>query len=139
MIRRPPRSTLFPDTTLFQSSAEEPFQFETTPGKLPKQIVPTDYAIRIVPNIDQRTFTGTETVKLDVRAPVHEIVLNALEIGVVSAAIDDKALPKSATKIDQQNELLKIALPSELSAGHHTLTLSFSGKINQQGQGLFYA
>ena len=120
-------------------SAEEPFQFETTPGKLPKQIVPTDYAIRIVPNIDQRTFTGTETVKLDVRAPVHEIVLNALEIGVVSAAIDDKALPKSATKIDQQNELLKIALPSELSAGHHTLTLSFSGKINQQGQGLFYA
>src|SRR4029077_172390 len=120
-------------------SAEEPFQFETTPGKLPKQIIPTDYAIRIVPNIDKRTFTGTETVKLDVRAPVHEIVLNALEIGVVSVAIDDKALRKSATKIDKQNELLKIALPSELSAGHHTLALSFSGKINQQGQGLFYA
>jgi aminopeptidase N len=29
-------------------------------------------------------------------------------------------------------------LPSELPPGDHTLALSFSGKINQQGQGLFY-
>lgn len=120
-------------------SAEEPFQFEATPGKLPKQIVPTDYAIRIAPNIDKRTFTGTETVKINVRAPVREIVLNALELGVASVAIDDKALSKSATEIDKQNELLRIALPSDLSAGNHTLALSFSGKINQQGQGIFYA
>ncbi len=120
-------------------SAEEPFQFEATPGKLPKQIVPTDYAIRIVPDIDKRTFTGTETVKLNVRAPVREIALNALEIAVAAVAIDDKALSKSAIKIDKLNELLRIALPSELSAGDHTLALSFSGKINEQGQGLFYA
>ncbi|MGH8102282.1 MAG: M1 family metallopeptidase, partial [Chthoniobacterales bacterium] len=120
-------------------SAEEPFQFEATPGKLPKQIVPTDYAIRIVPNVDKRTFAGTETVKLNVRAPVREIVLNGIEIDVASAAVDDKTLLRSAIKIDKQNELLRIALSSELSAGDHTLALSFSGKINEQGQGLFYA
>src|SRR5947207_10029343 len=89
--------------------AEKPFDFESTPGKLPKQIVPTDYAVRIVPNIDKRTFTGTETVKLNVRAPVREIVLNALEMEVASAAVDGKALPKSAVKIDKQNELLRIS------------------------------
>jgi aminopeptidase N len=92
-----------------------------------------------VPNIEERTFTGTETVKINVRAPAREIVLNALELSIASVAIDDMALSKSAAKIDQQNELLRIALPSDLSAGPHTLTLSFSGKINQQGQGLFYA
>jgi aminopeptidase N len=120
-------------------SAEKPFDFANTPGKLPKHIVPTEYSIRIVPNIDKLIFTGTETVKLSVRAPVHELVLNVLEIDVTAAAVDEKALPKSAIKIDKKNELLTISLPSELPAGDHTLALSFSGKINQQGQGLYYA
>ena len=120
-------------------SAEKPFQFETTPGKLPKQVVPTEYSIRIVPNIDKLTFTGTETVKLSVRAPVRELVLNALEIEVAKAAVDGKPLPGSAIKIDKKNELLTITLPAQISPGDHSLELSFSGKINQQGQGLFYA
>ena len=119
--------------------AEKPFNFDSTPGKLPKQVVPTEYSIRIIPNIDKLTFTGTETVKLNVRAPVRELVLNALEIEVGTADVDAKSLPKSSIKIDKKNELLRIALPSDLPPGEHTLTLNFSGKINQQGQGLFYA
>ena len=119
--------------------AEKPFDFAATPGKLPKQVVPTDYAIRIVPNIEKLIFTGTETVKLSVRKPVRELVLNALEIKIASAAIDDKTLPESDVKIDKKNELVKLALPSELPAGEHHLALTFSGKINQQGRGLFYA
>ncbi|PYJ30361.1 MAG: aminopeptidase [Verrucomicrobia bacterium] len=126
-------------------SAEKPFSFKDTPGKLPKEVIPTDYSIRIVPNIDKLTFTGTETVKLDVRNPVHRLVLNALELQISEASLDGKPLPKSAIKIDSEKELLILALPSEsaagrgeLAAGAHTLALSFSGKINQQGQGLFY-
>src|SRR6185295_7026178 len=37
-----------------------------------------------------------------------------------------------------EKELVTLALPSELAAGDHALTLRFKGKINQQGQGLFY-
>ena len=119
-------------------SAEKPFSFKDTPGKLPKEVVPTDYSIRIVPNIDALEFSGTETVKLDVRNPVHRLVLNALEMEISDASLDGKALPKSAIQIDSENELIILALPSELAAGNHRLALSFSGKINQQGQGLFY-
>src|SRR5438093_3029141 len=129
-------------------TAEKPFSFKDTPGKLPKEVVPTDYSIRIVPNIGTLTFSGKETVKLDVRNPVRRLVLNALELEITDASLDGEALPKSAIKIDSEKELLTIALPSEsatgrirrgeLAAGEHTLALSFSGKINQQGQGLFY-
>ncbi|PYJ05894.1 MAG: aminopeptidase [Verrucomicrobia bacterium] len=119
-------------------SAEKPFSFKDTPGKLPKEVVPTDYSIRIVPNIDALKFSGTETVKLDVRNPVHRLVLNALEMEISDASLDGKVLPKSAIQIDRENELIILALPSELAAGNHRLALSFSGKINQQGQGLFY-
>ncbi|HEY5992293.1 MAG TPA: M1 family metallopeptidase [Candidatus Udaeobacter sp.] len=119
-------------------SAEKPFSFKDTPGKLPKEVVPTDYSIRILPNIDALKFSGTETVKLDVRNPVHRLVLNALEMEISEASLDGKTLPKSAIQIDSENELIILALPSELAAGNHRLALSFAGKINQQGQGLFY-
>src|SRR5437667_4504788 len=119
-------------------TAEKPFSFKETPGKLPKEVVPTGYSIRIVPKIDQFTFTGTETVKLNVRSPVHQLVLNTLELKIESASVDGKDLPASAIKTDKEKELLTLTLPFKLAQGDHTLALRFSGKINQQGQGLFY-
>src|SRR5882724_1595175 len=119
-------------------SAEKPFSFNETPGKLPKSVVPVEYSIRIVPNIDKFTFSGTETVKLNVRGPVRQLVLNALELEITEASLDGKALATSAIKIDKEKELLTLVLPSDLASGDHTLALTFSGKINQQGQGLFY-
>jgi len=118
--------------------AEKPFEFATTPGKLPKEVVPLEYCVRIVPNIDKFTFTGAETIKLSVRSQVRQLALNALELKITDASLDSKALPESAIKIDKKNELLTLVLPSELTTGDHTLALSFAGKINQQGQGLFY-
>ena len=119
-------------------ASEKTFSFKNTPGKLPKEVVPTDYSVRIIPDIDKLTFAGTETVKLNVRSRVQQLVLNALELKIEAATIDGKELPASAIKIDEKNELLALALPSELATGEHTLTLRFTGKINEQGQGLFY-
>ena len=124
-------------TPLF-GAVEKPFNFYETPGKLPKEVVPTEYSMRVVPNIDNFTFAGSEIVKLTVRNPVHRLVLNALELTIQAAALDGKELPASAVSINQETELLTLALPSELAVGDHTLALRFTGKINQQGQGLFY-
>jgi aminopeptidase N len=119
-------------------AVEKPFNFNETPGKLPKEVVPTEYAIRIVPNLDNFTFAGSESVKLNVRSPVHQLVLNGLELKIEAASVDGKELPLSAIKTDNENELLTLTLPSELAVGDHALALRFTGKINQQGQGLFY-
>jgi aminopeptidase N len=124
--------------TSLPGAVEKPFNFKETPGKLPKEVVPTEYAIRIVPNTGDFTFAGTETVKLNVRSTVHQIVLNALELKIEAVSVDGKELPASAIKTDNQNELLTLTLPLELAAGDHTMGLRFGGKINQQGQGLFY-
>jgi len=119
-------------------AVERPFNFNETPGKLPKEVVPTEYAIRIVPNLDNFTFAGSESVKLNVRSPVHQLVLNGLELKIEAASVDGKELSLSAIKTDSEKELLTLTLPSELAAGDHALALRFTGKINQQGQGLFY-
>lgn len=120
-------------------TAEKPFDFATTPGKLPKQVVPEEYAVRIATDIEKRKFTGSETVKLNVREPVRQLVLNALEIKITKAAVDGKVIPAADIKLDAKQETLTLALPSELPAGPHNLELEFAGKINQQGQGLYFA
>jgi aminopeptidase N len=119
-------------------SSEKPFSFKGTPGKLPKEVVPTDYAVRFFPDIDKMAFAGTETIKLNARSRVHQLILNALELKIEAASIDSKELPASSIKTDTKNELLTLDLPSELAIGGHTLALRFTGKINEQGQGLFY-
>src|SRR5437763_12384547 len=84
-------------------AVEKPFNFNETPGKLPKAVVPAEYAIRIVPDTGNFTFSGTETVKLNARSPVRQLVLNALELAIEAASVDGKELPASAIKIDKEN------------------------------------
>jgi len=120
-------------------TAENKFDFATTPGKLPKEVVPEEYAIRIAPNIVELTFAGSETVKLNVQKPVTKLVLNALEMEISAASLDGQPLLKKAIALNPAEETLTLTLPNELPAGEHQLALKFSGKINAQGQGLFYA
>ncbi len=117
--------------------AEKPFDFASTPGKLPKNIVPEEYAIRITPDVEKHTFTGSETIKINARESVKQVVLNSAEIKISKAAIDGKTLPASAIKLDEKNETLTIT--AKLDAGNHQLALEFTGKINQRGVGLYYA
>jgi len=126
---------------LFHTSlhAEKKFDFATTPGKLPKEVRPSEYAIRIEPDLNKLTFSGSETIKLQIDKPVTKVILNALEMEIASASLDGKPLSRKAILLDAGEQTLTLNLPNELPAGEHELMLAFSGKINQQGQGLFYA
>src|SRR5439155_17528100 len=107
-------------TPLFEA-VEKPFKFYETPGKLPKEVVPTEYSIRVVPDIDNFTFAGSETVKLNVRSPVRQLVLNALELKIEAASVDGKELLLSAIKTENEMEMLTLMFPSELAARDHAL------------------
>src|SRR5947207_6769353 len=120
-------------------SAEKPFELDSTPGKLPKQVVQEEYSVRIKPDLEKLTFTGWETIKLKARQAVRRLVLNALDLRIMRASLDGKAIPESALKLDPKQETLTITLASELPEGAHSLELDFTGKINQRGQGFHYA
>src|SRR6266446_489253 len=119
-------------------NGETPYTFAKTPGKLPKQVVPLEYSIRIVPDVSKFTFSGSETVKLKATAPVRELVLNSLELEIAKASIDGTQLSPAAIKLDPNNELLTIALPNELAIGEHSLAFEFSGTITPKGRGFYY-
>jgi len=132
-------STLFLLICATTLNAEKPFDFDSTPGKLPKEVVPEEYSIQIKPDLAKLTFTGSETVKLNVRRPVRQLVLNSADLTVSTASVDGKAIPKNSIKLDPKEETLTIGLTGELSAGPHSLDLTFAGKINQRGVALHYA
>jgi aminopeptidase N len=119
--------------------AEARFDFATAPGKLPKDVRPTAYAIRIEPDLEKLTFTGSETITLRFDQPQKTLVLNAIELEIISAAIDGIALPRKGITLNANEQLLTLSLPNEIAAGEHQLSLSFSGKINSQGQGFYFA
>jgi aminopeptidase N len=122
--------------------AEAPFNFTTTPGKLPKDVVPVSYDIQIKPTIESRTFTGSETVALEVRKPAKTITLNANAIAISSAKLlgpKGEGEQAATIKIDASQQTAVLTFPKEIASGAYRLSLDFSGTINQSGQGLFYA
>ena len=62
-----------------EAMAESPFSFDATPGKLPKTVVPLHYALDLTPDLDKLTFSGSESVDVEVTAPTERLVLNAVD------------------------------------------------------------
>ena len=125
---------------LFSSlRAENKFSFTGTPGKLPKEVQPTRYALRIEPDLEKLTFTGSAIIWIEVKKPVTKLVLNALELEIASVTVDGRPLPKKSIRMEAKEQTLTLDLPNELKAGSWQLAIRFSGRINPQGQGLFYA
>jgi aminopeptidase N len=127
------------------AAAESRYSFDTTPGKLPKSVVPTHYAIELEPNLESLTLAGSEVVDLDVREPTARLVLNAVGMTLTAAAIDSAAPGSSAREtqsaditLDAASETATLTFPRPLAAGPHKLRIAFSAAINKFGRGLFY-
>jgi aminopeptidase N len=111
-----------------------PFSFESAPGRLPKNVVPVSYDVRIVPDADALRLTGTESVQLQFRAATATLQFNSLNETLNHVLLDGKPV-KSVTSSDEQ-QLTTVTLTKPVS-GLHTLSFSYSGKIETQPQGLF--
>ena len=72
---------------LAPASAEPRFSFATTPGKLPKDVVPKHYALRIAPAATYDRFDGEALIDIDVARPVAAIVVNAAELSFKSVKL----------------------------------------------------
>jgi aminopeptidase N len=119
------------------ASAEALFLFETTPGKLPKSVVPVHYAIELAPNLQALSIQGSETVEIEVREPALRIVLNAVNIEIANAGIDDGAQRAEISR-DDRAETATLAFANALTTGTHKLRLNFTARINSFGRGMFY-
>ncbi len=133
------RSLAFALTLPVALLAEKPFSFSETPGQLPKTAVPRHYELRLQPDLVARTTHGTARIAFDVLQPMRELVLNALNLDIVSATLlDDLAHPQPlAARTDAEKQTLTLVIPAVLAAGPHTVSIDYRGKIGTQAEGFF--
>jgi len=120
--------------------AEAPFNFAATPGKLPKDVVPVQYAAHLTPNLKDNTFLGAETVEIDVLAATSTIMLNAVNLDIDSATLAGKQIGelKLAPVLDAAQQTLSFRLEKPLAPGRYVLALKFRGLINREARGMFH-
>ncbi len=117
--------------------AEAPFAFESTPGKLPKDVVPRNYAVRLVPDLKTQTLSGSVIIELEVLKPTRRIVLNARELEITKALLLYGENHSLKPIVDEKQQTVHFDLPSELKPGRCELALEYKGRINKQPQGLY--
>ena len=87
-----------------------PFSFDSAPGRLPKNVVPLDYRVSIVPDASALTLRGTESVRLQFRSPSATVVFNSLNETLRDVRLDGKPVASVAT--DDAQQLTTVSLPA---------------------------
>ncbi len=114
----------------------------TTPGfsQLPPHVRPVKYRLTLTPDMERFTFTGEESVQIDIVQPTRQIVLNAIEIQVQAASVrlgDGSMLPAEEISYDESAETVTLVMGEELAAGRAQLELRFTGELNDRLHGFY--
>ena len=109
------------------------------PYRLPRTAVPSRYDLRLEPDLTTLTFRGQESVALEITEPVSEIVLNAIELAIDSASLENdrgETIRATAT-MDETAERCRFALASPAARGRWRLRLAFRGTLNDKLRGFY--
>ena len=108
------------------------------PHRLPRSVVPSRYEIELSPDLETFTFTGHETVTIEIVEPVSDIVLNAIEIEIGSAIVTVDDTPYTASvSYDEEMQRVTLDFGETLAPGTGSLEISFSGVLNDQLHGFY--
>jgi len=113
---------------------------ESVPSDLPRTAAPTHYAIDFTPDMEALTFTGSETIDIQVFAATDKLVLNAEALDIskatLTAATGGDAIALSVTEGDS-GQTVTFAAGKAFKPGKYQLAIDYAGTINTQASGLF--
>jgi len=110
--------------------------------RLPATVVPERYDIHLKPDLSKFTFTGVESIVLEIKEQTSAITLNALDLEVQSATMhplqsSDKTSLSGKCSLDKALERLTVEFDKPLNPGKYELALVFSGEINDKLRGFY--
>jgi puromycin-sensitive aminopeptidase len=114
--------------------------------RLPRQVRPYRYVLRLAPDLERATFSGDEAIELEVVEPTTTIVMNACDLNVSTATIGsgwlsdglDPGEPTVGTiSLDEELERINFSFKTPLAAGRYTLSCVFHGELNDKLRGFY--
>jgi puromycin-sensitive aminopeptidase len=115
-----------------------PLADTTQDYRLPKNVTPKRYDIRLTPDLKAFTFQGEVNIAVVVNDATDDVVLNALELEIdkVSAEGGGKSLTAKA-ELEPAKERAHLRFAEKLSPGEWTLKIAFRGILNDKLHGFY--
>ena len=113
---------------------------ESSAYRLSDNVRPTAYRLTLTPDLENFTFSGQVAIDIDVGEPTGRVQLNAAELEIASATVIDEygvAIPASGIVLDEKRERASLTFPRAIGAGTATLSMEFSGILNDQLRGFY--
>ncbi len=104
------------------------------PYRLPRGAVPTRYDVELAPDLAAATFGGHVEIAVDVREPVPELVLNAIELDIAAVRVDGSDVQ---WHLEPVTERLFVCPAGGLEPGTVSLAISFTGTLNDKLRGFY--
>jgi puromycin-sensitive aminopeptidase len=107
-------------------------QHAANPYRLSDDVLPQAYRLRLAPDLEAATFSGTVEIDLDIVNDVDAIVLNALDLEISDAVYrDHSGNERSCTvTLDVETERASFTSDGPFAHGLGTLSMSFTGILN---------
>ncbi|MEQ1681366.1 MAG: M1 family metallopeptidase [Nitrospira sp.] len=109
------------------------------PYRLPRHVIPTRYNLRLEPDLTTGRFLGQATILITVKATTQTILLNAVDLVLQSAAVENpnRQSFKASIELEQKTQRVRLSFQDAIDPGEWTLMLSFEGTLNDQLRGFY--
>nr|APA21554.1 puromycin-sensitive aminopeptidase [Haliotis discus hannai] len=106
--------------------------------RLPTDVVPSNYNIRLKPDLDAFVFQGQEEIDVEVKASTDTVTVNSLDITIneVTYASGDTSVAAEVS-VDKEAETATFKFPSALQPGKGVLKVSYTGELNDKMKGFY--
>jgi len=106
--------------------------------RLSGNVVPTHYTLTLAPDLNAATFTGVETIDVNVARATNTITLNAAEIAFQSVTLTANGSAQTgAVSLNADQEQATFTFPATVPAGSATLNIHYTGILNNELRGFY--
>lgn len=114
--------------------------------RLPRNVMPTSYKLYFEPDLDNKQFSGEETIFVDVQSPVKEVVLNANDLEVSEGELAQIKKGKghgvwneASIEQDKAKQQVRFKFKKTIAPGSYEFHVKFAGKLNDKMAGFYYS
>ncbi len=125
------------------STTDESTSDETPAYRLPTTVRPHAYRLVLTPDLPAASFAGDVEIDVTVDQPTDSITLNAAELDVTWAELNDGnpdggyALSPTSIDLDPDEERVTLRFAAPIAVGPATLHLAFTGILNDKLHGFY--
>ena len=106
--------------------------------RLSGDVVPEHYMLWFAPDLENATFRGRETIRIQLRTPAHAITLHASEIEFGEVTIEAAGSTQAARVTpDATTETATLMVPQQIPAGAAVIRITYSGILNDKLRGFY--